>query len=114
MQDIVKRYFWVLGAVTVMVCSLFAAKAAGHIIEAKFLGDPKTAPKVAPIQQATPVTAKPAHDKNGLAIETRNIFCSECTPPVPTGPVSSDPSSISMTTLPLSLLATNIGATETD
>ena len=33
MQDIIKRYFWVLGAAVVLVCSVFAAKATSHVIE---------------------------------------------------------------------------------
>jgi general secretion pathway protein C len=114
MQDLIKRYFWVIGAVAVMICAVFAAKATGHIIEAKFLGDPKSSPKVTLAARAEPTTAKPAHDKDGAQLQTRNMFCSDCTPPVDTGPASSDPSSIAITSLPLSLLATNIGATDKD
>ena len=39
MQDLIKRYFWVLGGIVVVVCAVFAAKATTHIVEAKFLGD---------------------------------------------------------------------------
>lgn len=112
MQDVIKRYFWVVGALAVMICAVFAAKATGHIIEAKFLGDPKISPKVTPAPQA-PTVAKATHDKNGQQLQDRNMFCSDCTPPV-VDVTTTDPSSIALTSLPLSLLATNIGATDKD
>ncbi|MGE0867719.1 MAG: type II secretion system protein GspC [Kofleriaceae bacterium] len=104
MQELIKRYFWLLGVITVIVCSTFAAKATGHIIEGKYLGDSKTAPKIAPARPDT-APAVPAHNKDGTQFERRNVFCSECAPPVP---VNTDPSSIAVTTLPLQLLATNV------
>ena len=56
MQDLIKRYFWVLGALVVMTCAVFAAKATGHVLEATFLGDPKTGPKAAAVAPApTPI-----------------------------------------------------------
>ena len=82
MQDLIKRYFWVIGAVVVMVCAIFAAKATGHVVEAKYLGDPEHAPHVT----ASPVATRPeppekkAHTKDGGQLATRNMFCSECTP----------------------------------
>jgi general secretion pathway protein C len=107
MQDLIKRHFWVLGAVTVVVCAVFAAKATNHIVEARFLGDPEHAPKITPVvaQIQTPVAA--ARSKDGGQFQGRNMFCSDCTPAVSTQ--SSDPSQIALTTLPLALLATNIG-----
>jgi general secretion pathway protein C len=47
--------------------------------------------------------------KDGTALSTRNIFCSECTPAVTVA--STNPNDIQNTTLPLVLLATNVGAT---
>lgn len=110
MQDLIKRYFWVLGALTVVVCSLFAAKATGHIIEAKFLGDSKTGPKIPMVAQAE-VTPTKTVSKDGGQLEARNMFCSDCTPPV-TVVTNTDPSSIQVTALPLVLLATMVGPTE--
>lgn len=110
MQDLIKRYFWVIGAVTVMVCSIFAAKATGHILEAKLLADSPRGPTIKPIAQST-TQAKPTHDKDGGQLQARNMFCSDCTPPVEVA-VSTDPSSIAITSLPLVLLATNIGFDE--
>jgi general secretion pathway protein C len=108
MQDLIKRYFWVLGGVVVMVCAVFAAKATSHIVEAKFLGDSEHGPKVAAIvlRPETPVAA--VRTKDGAQLAARNMFCSDCTPSVDV-PKNADPSSVAMTTLPLALLATNIG-----
>ena len=107
MQDLIKRYFWVLGGLTVIVCAVFAAKATAHIVEAKYLGDPDHGPKVAAVfaRPETPVVA--VRSKDGGQLGSRNMFCSDCTPAVEVK--SSDPSSVAITTLPLALLATNIG-----
>lgn len=113
MQDLVKRYFWVLGVLVVAICAVFAAKAAGSIIEAKLLGDPAKSPKVTPAGRADG-PAKAARSKDGSQLASRNMFCSDCAPPPPetTTPGTTDPSAITMTSLPLSLLATNVSPTE--
>jgi general secretion pathway protein C len=111
MQDLIKRYFWIVGVVTVMVCAVFAAKATGAFVEAAFLGDPKQAPKIPAVVRAEPV-AKPTRSKDGTQLATRNVFCSECTPSVSTTNV--DPSAIAITSLPLQLLATNVGTEPED
>jgi general secretion pathway protein C len=108
MQDLIKRHFWVLGAAVVLVCSVFAAKATSHILEAKFLGDPDHAPRVVPVMHA-PIAQKVTRSKDGGPLATRNIFCSECTPAVTVA--STNPGDIQNTTLPLVLLATNVGST---
>ncbi len=105
MQDLIKRYFWVLGGAVVMVCSVFAAKATSHILEAKFLGDSDHAPRIIPVMQA-PVAVKQTRSKDGAGLVTRDIFCSECTPAVTVA--STNPNDIQNTTLPLVLLATNV------
>ena len=108
MQDLIKRYFWVLGAVVAMICAIFAAKATSHIVEAKLLADSAKAhnrPVVAPSPMEP---AKQTHSKDGAGLVTRNMFCSECTPAVVVA--NTDPSSIQTTNLPVVLLATNIGA----
>ena len=111
MQDLIKRYFWVLGGVVVMVCAVFAAKATGHILEAKFLGDSDHPPKIPPVfKPDTPV--KTARSKDGGQLAARNMFCSECTPPAAT--VSADPTQVQQTTLPLVLLATSVGTDPKD
>ncbi|HEY1553442.1 MAG TPA: type II secretion system protein GspC [Kofleriaceae bacterium] len=109
MQDLIKRYFWILGGAVVLICSVFAAKATSHVLEAKYLGDSDHAPKVqaAAPSQATPV--KQSRSKDGAMLAARDIFCSDCTPAVTV--VSTDPSAVTTTTLPLQLLATNVGTT---
>ena len=113
MQNLIKRYFWVLGGVVVAVCAVFAAKATSHIVEAKFLGDPDHGPKVVRVADATTPapTAKAARSKDGGQLASRNMFCSECTPPPVDTTKATDPSVVQTTTLPLLLLATNIGTT---
>jgi len=107
MQDLIKRYFWVLGAVVVMVCAVFAAKATSHVVEAKYLNDSTTAPKLAVVAPSPTTPVKATRSKDGTPFAQRDMFCSDCTPPVET--VSSiDPSSVITTSLPLQLVATSI------
>jgi general secretion pathway protein C len=109
MQDLIKRYFWLVGVLAVVLCAVFAAKATGSLIEASLLGDPKQGPKITAV--ARPDTAaKPTRSKDGTQLATRNVFCSECTPSA--APANLDPSAIAITGLPLVLLATNVGATQ--
>src|SRR5881394_516591 len=107
MQDLIKRYFWVLGLIVVMACAVFAAKATSHIVEAKYLPDPEHAPKLSPVAPRTETPVAAVRSKDGGQLASRNMFCSECTPAVNTA--SADPSLIPITSLPLALLATNIG-----
>jgi general secretion pathway protein C len=110
MQDLIKRYFWILGAFVVAVCAVFAAKATTHIVEAKFLGDSDHPPRVTPVVAAPTTPTKPVRTKDGGTLASRDIFCSECTPAAVVA-TSTDPASITTTTLPLQLLATNVGLT---
>jgi general secretion pathway protein C len=114
MQDLIKRYFWILGAAVVLVCSVFAAKATSHILEAKFLGDSTKAPKVHAVVPAPSAPAKQTRSKDGSLFASRNMFCSECTPAVAAAPVNVDPSQVQTTTLPLQLLATMVAAKPQD
>jgi general secretion pathway protein C len=112
MQDLIKRYFWVLGALAVMICAIFAAKAASHVVEAKALADSPKAPRVAAVVPAPMQPAKQSRSKDGSPFATRNMFCSECTPPPAVA--NADPSSISTTSLPVVLLATMISTKPED
>src|SRR4051794_16170258 len=110
MQEIVKRYFWIVVAVTVASSATFAAKLVNNVAEAKFLPDAKQGPKVAAVapSPAAPVVTR---TKDGKPVVDRNMFCSSCLPPVPvaaagTGPV--DPNVVPMTSLPLQLVATHV------
>ena len=108
MQALIKRYFWVLGAIAVMICAVFAAKAANHVVEAKYLGDPDHAPKLQATAMLPTTTPKVTRTKDGAPLAARDMFCSDCTPPVVVASNNNDPSSIVNTSLPLSLLATNV------
>src|SRR5678815_939858 len=98
MQDLIKRYFWLVGVVAVMLCAVFAAKATGALVEASFLGDSKQGPKITPIRHTEPIT-KPTRNKDGAQLASRNVYCSDCTPS-PTA-VNVDPTAIAITGLPL-------------
>ncbi|HTL33499.1 MAG TPA: type II secretion system protein GspC [Kofleriaceae bacterium] len=114
MQDLIKRYFWVLGAIVVLVCAVFAAKATSHIIEAKALGDSSKTPRAIPTVPAPmQKPLEPVHSKDGSQFATRNMFCSDCTPSVAT-PANVDPSQIQTTSLPLQLLATMVATDDKD
>ena len=67
MQDLIKRYFWVLGAAVVLVCSVFAAKATSHVIEAKFLGDSSKTPKTVASMPNPSQPAKQSRSKDGTS-----------------------------------------------
>src|SRR5215203_6836997 len=108
MQDLIKRYFWVITVVTVIACAVFAAKATGSFLTAAFLADSTKPPKVTPAAPRPDAVAKPTRSKDGVQLATRNMFCSECTPPV--AAINADPSSIQQTALPLVLLATNVSS----
>jgi general secretion pathway protein C len=112
MQDLIKRYFWVLGALTVFVCAVFAAQATSHVVEAKFLGDSAKAPRIVAVVPSPMQPQKQTRSKDGGALASRNMFCSECTP----APVAAnaDPSQIQTTSLPLVLLATMVSADPKD
>lgn len=110
MQELLRRYFWVVVVLTVIGAATFAAKTTNHVIEGKYLADPKHSPKVKPPAPA-PATSTAARSKIGQPLLERNMFCATCTPPVtvavgPTGPV--DPNMVVLTSLPLALIATHV------
>jgi general secretion pathway protein C len=112
MQDLVKRYFWVVGALTVMVSAYFVARTTANLAEASFLADEEHGPKIEPVAAARP-SSEPRRSKSGEPIASRNIFCSDCVPeevgPAVNTPV--DPNVIPETSLPLVLVATSVGPT---
>jgi general secretion pathway protein C len=110
MQDLIKRYFWVLGAITVAASATFLAVATSYLAEASALSDPDHGPKVTPVSGGPTVIAKAGHAKEGAALAQRDMFCSECLPKVEDVPKPGDNSAIVNTSLPIQLLATNVGA----
>jgi general secretion pathway protein C len=108
-QDLVKRHFWVVGALTVAVCAFYGGRAVAHVIEGAALSDSSKPPAVT-AAPPKPVD-KPAgdvHSKAGKPLSDRNIFCSECLPPVEVAstPQPSAGDGPPLTQLPLSLIAT--------
>ncbi|HVV87014.1 MAG TPA: type II secretion system protein GspC [Kofleriaceae bacterium] len=110
MQELVKRYFWVVIALAVAGSAVFAAKLTNHVLAGKVLADARHGPRVTRPMPAMNVAAA-NRSKDGQPIIDRNMFCSDCQPPVaevaqPTAPV--DPSVIPFTALPLELIATHV------
>lgn len=114
MEVYVRRYFWVVGALVVAVCAIFAAKGVNHFIEAKYLADRKESKPVRQVSAAAAAaTRSKARSKSGAPLVARNMFCSECRPPEPeaAGPVV-DSDAPPATGLPLRLVATNVSTVE--
>ena len=105
MQDKIKRDFWIVPVLAVVLCAFYAAKAAAHVAEANFLND---SPKAPPVRQTLVAAAEPRaarHSKDGTQLSSRNMFCAECTPSVAQ---VTDPSQVPITSLALLLVATNV------
>jgi general secretion pathway protein C len=106
-QDLVKRHFWVIGAVTVACCAFFGGRAVAHVVEAKFLTDAAKAPKVEPAPHVKQVQAAATRSKAGKPLADRNIFCSTCLPAVAAAePTALSSDGVPITQLPLNLIAT--------
>ncbi|HTE56884.1 MAG TPA: type II secretion system protein GspC [Kofleriaceae bacterium] len=119
MDVYIKKYFWVIGVVAVILCSAFAASAVSHMIEATALADsdkPARRPVARPPITSGLVEQDKTASKSGTALADRNIFCSECQPPEPAATevaaAPSDPNNPPLTALPLRLLATNVSRHE--
>jgi type II secretory pathway component PulC len=106
----VHRRFWIVGATTIVVCAALMARAAGHVVEARYLGDARqAAPLPFAASQPEPSIAVPQHDSKALV--ERNMFCSDCAGGVGDPVVSAPDGATPRTALPLSLIATSLGAT---
>ncbi|HLU68245.1 MAG TPA: type II secretion system protein GspC [Kofleriaceae bacterium] len=115
MDVYIKKYFWLLGVIVVVICSALAATAVGHVVEAAALTDSdKPAARPAAPRTAATATAR-RNGKDGTEFTKRHMFCSECEPeepaPVVEGPVT-DSNSPPITSLPLRLVATSVGVNE--
>lgn len=123
-QALLKRHFWAVGALSVILCAFFAAKIVGRVIEGKYLADSASAPRVKPLAPApggagafgggsTPGSGAVVASKDSKAFEARNMFCSTCVPveatPVTPVVVAGDGSVVPLTTLSLQLVATSVG-----
>lgn len=110
---VLKKYFWIVPVVTVIVCSTLTAKAVNYYVAGKALAPSATAPKVPQRTSASKKEApKTARSKDGSALAKRNMFCHECEPiePVAADPATPSDGSVPITSLPLELVATNVGS----
>ena len=106
MENILKKYFWVVNLIVIGVCAGFAGRAAGHLVESAYLaGDDVKQP-----MNRHPVLAPPpkVHAKDGETITKRDIFCSGCAPIEPEKPQpGGEPSNEwTKTTLQIELVST--------
>jgi general secretion pathway protein C len=114
---LLKRYFWVIPLVVVLLCAVLAAKATNHVIEAQFLlGDSQK--KAAKLRPRKPTETKTTASKDADGVVGRNIFCSACEPVKPvevsTAPAPANPDGTPpLTSLPLALLATGVASDQT-
>jgi hypothetical protein len=97
------RRTWILGIVTVLVCSAFAAHAASSIVEAEAFAPSNASPRVSP--PVAPPAAPTRAPRDGADLVARNMFCSTCEPPDP-GPTGV---SAKFSGKPAILIATAIG-----
>lgn len=115
MQEYIKKYFWLGGAIVVFICAILAAKTVNNLVAGKYLGASAEPAKVEPKKPTETSTATQTRSKTGEPLAKRNMFCSDCEPETP-APVDvasqtpSDPSMVPTTSLPLRLVATNVSS----
>src|SRR5262245_8505748 len=76
----------IAGALCVVVCASFAARAAAQVIEASYFAEPTGASPPTVVSRPQPVSPPRGVDPNTLT--SRNPFCSDCGP----APAAGDPS----------------------
>jgi general secretion pathway protein C len=67
---------WIAGAVCVVVCASFVARAAAHAIEARYFAEPK--PAATPPKTVAPPQATSESGISANVLVDRNPFCSDC------------------------------------
>ncbi len=110
MDIYLKKYFWVVPILVILCCSVLAAKAANHLLEAKVLAPGTANAKRAAAKPRPKIdTQKPPPSKDPSVVTSRNMFCSTCDPPPATdttSPTAPDDGSAPVTSEPLALAAT--------
>jgi general secretion pathway protein C len=114
MQDLVKKYFWLVPVLVAIGSSALAAQGVSHILEGAFLSD---SAELAEVEAPRPSQRPPAREtrsKSGATLAARNMFCSACVPESPAADTETpvDPNAVPITSLPLQLLATNVARNE--
>jgi hypothetical protein len=97
------RRTWLVALMTVVVCAVFTAHAVAALVEARYL-EPSLRGVPPPPPQRAPVAPTQRAKPDGAGLLARNMFCSECTTPLGSGPT--DPS---YSGAPAVLIATSIG-----
>ena len=102
-----------VGIAGLIACAILGARAANHIIDARYLGDspePRWTDTDRRAQPAPIVTEdERSAGKNGTLVAERNMFCATCTTgELPPGPEQPTTDGIPLSDLPLELLATNM------
>jgi general secretion pathway protein C len=114
MQDLIKKYFWLVPVLVAAGSSGLAARGVGHILEGAFLSDSAGLAEVEPRAPGERPPPRETRSKSGATLAARNMFCSSCVPEAPAAntemPV--DPDAVPITSLPLKLLATNVARKE--
>jgi general secretion pathway protein C len=114
MEIYLKRWFWTLPIVMIVICSVLVALGVNHVVEAKYLlGSDNTAHPAHRVKPVKRDTAKPPPSKDPQDVLGRNIFCSTCDPPKPPDSTTAPPVDENhppITGLPLALLATIVSA----
>lgn len=112
--ELLQRYFWVVPALVIIICATFTAQAVNYYVSGKVLGPsdkPPAVPRTAR-RAASPAKAKQTKSKDSGPLAKRNMFCHECEPiePAPTDTAAPSDGSVPETSLPLVLVATNVGS----
>jgi general secretion pathway protein C len=97
-----QRTFWIFSAAAVVLCAFFAAQAAAHLVEARFLQDTTASASRGRVVVAA-AEARPAHPKSSAQLGQRNMFCADCVSQL-------DSSASAESAAGLLLVATNVSA----
>lgn len=115
MQDLVKKYSWLVPILLAVACAALAARGVSHILAGAFLSDSAELAEIEPPKPGARQPARETRGKSGAELAVRNMFCSTCVPEEPTadpGETPADPNAVPITSLPLQLLATNVARNE--
>ncbi|MBT8492326.1 MAG: hypothetical protein KJO07_04640 [Deltaproteobacteria bacterium] len=111
--ELLQKYFWIVPAIVIIICATFSAKAVNYYVSGKVLGPSDKPPKVPRTANAKgPAKTKATKSKDSGPLAKRNMFCHECEPVEPVASDAPAPAdgSVPATSLPLELVATNVGS----
>jgi general secretion pathway protein C len=108
MEVFLKKHFWVLNLVVILLAAGFLGRATEHLMEASFL--PPIDKPAGGSRRPLPPRDQAPHNKDESAILDRNIFCSGC-PPIRAKPEAETPQGPSgpvKTSMPVRLVVTAV------